>query len=449
MKRIAVWGSLGLLIWFAGHALVAPACLAEVTTTAVFSEPVVEGGTFRVTVGRWTLPDVPPAGHYRVKMLRSEICNSDRRVLAGTKTSALASRKVVLGHEGLGTIEKLPPGGGDRALGPGDLVVLLPHLVRGDDPMLKKGLPNLSPDMKHLGLHVDGVFADTMDFSGSNIFKIPDSDTVRKRLQNDRMYHDQMVMVEPLACVQRGYKLLAAQEYFRRGMIGSALVLGAGPMGVIHAIHLKKRFPGTAVDLYDIDPKRRNLARAVKNLKATVLEQHDPIRRYDLVVVATSSAEASTRDAVRLVKDNGVVLLFSGVDMRPDDPRPTVGPVDLETTHRREGSVRLMNHDVDGSPKSIAFLGTSGYVEADARSATAELHADLLLGDESVYRGVSTTVIRGLDSPKACDVSGRFHDAVFDRPAIVPLLRLYDESVQGDANVHNYLKIIVDHQPGR
>ena len=82
--------------------------LAEVTTTAAYSDPV-PGGKPKIKVGPWKLPDNPPAGNIRVKMLRSEICNSDRRVLAGTKISTVIQQKIVLGHEGIGVIENFGP----------------------------------------------------------------------------------------------------------------------------------------------------------------------------------------------------------------------------------------------------------------------------------------------------------------------------------------------------
>src|SRR5947207_2699972 len=77
---------------------------ADVHTTAVYSVPVPDHDP-QIVVGDWVLPDNPPPGFARVKMLRSEICNTDRRVMAGTKTADVASQKLVLGHEGIGIVE--------------------------------------------------------------------------------------------------------------------------------------------------------------------------------------------------------------------------------------------------------------------------------------------------------------------------------------------------------
>lgn len=419
--------------------------IAKVATLAVYSEPAAKGSTTRVAVGQWDLPDKPPAGFYRVKMLRSEICNTDRRVLAGTKRAELTRRKVVMGHEGIGRIHMLPTAGANANLHVGDLVVVAPHYVESNDPLLKRGLPNLSPRMKHTGIHMNGVFANLMDFPAYNIIKIPDADEMVKKVADPQIYYDQMVMIEPLSCVQRGYKLLQKQDYFKGGQIKNALILGSGPMGVIHALHLQNKYPEVDVDIFDVDPIRRNLAKNVPNSKAHVLESLDYDRHYDLVVTATSSESAATSNAIKLVKDNGVVLLFSGIDLKEGEAHPKVGPVDIEDVHRYEGSLRLMNHYVDGRTKSIYFLGTSGYVEDDFKSAIEELHEDLLAADKGIYRALSTTLIEGLNNKNTVDLSRRFHDAHFPSPALIHLLQVYNAAMKGDYNVHNYLKIFVRH----
>ncbi len=414
---------------------------ADVHTTAVYSVPVPDHDP-DIVVGDWVLPDTPAPGFARVKMLRSEICNTDRRVLAGTKTAEVAKEKLVLGHEGIGVVDR--SSSTSNAFAVGDLVVLEPHYVQPDDQMLKKGLPNLSPYMKHLGIHINGVFADLMDFSDYQIHKILAKDAFEK-LKDRSAFLDQLVMIEPLACVTRGYKLIQQQDFFNKANLTTALILGSGPMGMIHALHLQNKFPNVRVDMFDVDPTRRKLARNTPYLKAKVLDALPANVHYDLVVTATSSREASTDAAIHAVKNNGIILVFSGIDMKDGDPRPMVDSVDIESVHRREGVVRLVNHDVDGEIKAIYFVGTSGYVHGDFDSSIAELTEDFARGKTSLFHGVSTTVINGLKSPKAVDVSGRFHDVTFRGPALASLLRLYSPEQRGDENVHNYLKISVRH----
>lgn len=419
---------------------------AKFTTLALYSIPSdKDKATANCEVGQWELPDRPAKGFYRVKMIRSEICNTDRRVLAGTKRAEVSSRKVVMGHEGIGRIYQVPEGAERTDLKIGDLVVVGPHYVEANDPLLKKGLPNLSPSMKHTGIHINGVFANYMDFPEYTIMKIPDGDEMLKKVGNPETYFDQMVMIEPLSCVQRGYKLLTKQDYYQSQKINKALILGSGPMGVIHALHLQDQYPEISVDIFDIDPIRRELAKNVPMLKANVLDKLDYAKEYDLVVTATSSKSTAVHDAVTLVRDNGVILLFSGIDLREGEPHPKVAAIDIEDVHRYEGSVRLINQDLGTKRKSIYFLGTSGYVHDDFLSSMAELHKDLLRGEKSLFRGIATTTVVGLDNKVATDLSKHFHDAKFSTPALIQLLKVYDPKMQGDYNVHHYLKIFVRH----
>lgn len=419
---------------------------AEFSTLAVFSSPTEKAENTRVEVGQWYLPDKPAKGFYRVKMIRSEICNTDRRVLAGTKQAEVTQRKVVMGHEGIGRIYQTPERTTGTDLQIGDLVVVAPHYVDNNDESLKKGLPNLSPKMKHTGIHINGVFADYMDFPEYTIMKIPGSEELLKQVANPQTYYDEMVMIEPLACVQRGYTLLQKQDYFQPAQIKEVLILGSGPMGLIHALHIQDQYPSYQVDIFDIDPLRRNLAKNVPFLRAHVLEQLDYSKQYDLVVTATSSESASVHDAVSLVRNNGVILLFSGIDLKEGQAHPKVASVDIEDVHRYEGSVRLINQDFDNKRKSIYFLGTSGYVHDDFCSSIKELHKDLLLGDKAIFRGISTTTVLGLANKVATDLSLHFHDAKFSTPALVQLLKVYNPEMKGDYNVHNYLKIFVRHE---
>jgi threonine dehydrogenase-like Zn-dependent dehydrogenase len=315
--------------------------------------------------------------------------------------------------------------------------------VEKDDPMLYKGLPNLSKKMKHLGIHINGVFADYMDFPEYNVHKIEGAEQVLSKIKDKEQYYNQMVMMEPLACVQRGYKLLQKQDYFNMSMIKTVLIIGAGPMGVIHAVHLKNKYPNIKMEIYDIDPIRRKLAKNVKFIKPNIINQYDKAKEYDLVVNATSNSDANIRDSVKLVRNNGIILLFSGIDMQENEQHPLVGAVDMENVHRYEGSVRLINYDFGDNKKSIYFIGTSGYVTENVEDSIRELNEDFLRGEKSVYKDISTTQIKKLDSRTAVDISGNFQNAVFNEPAIIPLLKLYAPDMQGIENVHNYLKIII------
>src|SRR5437868_448358 len=82
---------------------------AEVYTDVVHSVPQPELGHASVGYGEWVLPQNPPKGYVRVEMACAQICHSDRRVLAGTKSADVLFRELILGHEGVGLISALSP----------------------------------------------------------------------------------------------------------------------------------------------------------------------------------------------------------------------------------------------------------------------------------------------------------------------------------------------------
>ncbi|CAF5045227.1 unnamed protein product, partial [Rotaria socialis] len=108
-----------------------------------------------------------------------------------------------------------------------------------------------------------------------------------------------------------GYKLLEKQNNFNIKTIKNVLILGAGPMGIIHAIHIQKIYPNLHITITDIDPIRRKLAKHIRNLKINVVDEdyfNNDIE-YDLIIVATSNRKANTIDSIRLIKNNGFILL--------------------------------------------------------------------------------------------------------------------------------------------
>ncbi|CAF3209611.1 unnamed protein product [Rotaria socialis] len=400
------------------------------------------------------LPSKPISGYCRVKLIRSQICNSDRRVLAGTKQSTI-NQSTVLGHEGIGIIEELSNNNKQNDLKIGDLVVLGPHFVEENDIYLKRGLPNLSCQMKHMGIHINGVFANKMDFPEYTLNKIIGANEIIQQTTNLNDYYDQMVLIEPLACVQRGYKLLEKQNNFNIKTIKNVLILGAGPMGIIHAIHIQKIYPNLHITITDIDPIRRKLAKHIRNLKINVVNEdyfNNDIE-YDLIIVATSNRKANTIDSIRLIKNNGFILLFSGIDMKETDSRPIIGGIDIETIHRYEYSVQLINYNIKPNgikTKSIYFIGTSGYVKEDFHTSIQELHDDFILDTQfRLYKNVITSMINKLNGYIVHDLTGIFHDITYNVPAIIPLLQLYNEDEtytdNSHFNVHNHLKILIRH----
>ncbi|MCG7394256.1 alcohol dehydrogenase catalytic domain-containing protein [Microvirga sp. ACRRW] len=112
---------------------------------------------------------VPAPGTARVRMKRFSVCETDRRVLRGTKSADLRPG-LVLGHEGVGIVEAVGPNVSPSLLG--SMCIILPHYFENSDEMELRGIGYLSRKMQHLGIHVDGVFTTQADLPVSCLYQV-------------------------------------------------------------------------------------------------------------------------------------------------------------------------------------------------------------------------------------------------------------------------------------
>lgn len=119
---------------------------------AVETRTVYEGGEVKL---KGFTPQPPAPGQVSLRVLRSSICQTDRRVLLGLKSNSLRDG-LILGHEGVGIVTSVGPGVSGRLLG--RVCSILPHYFNGDDALENMGMGYLSAAMQHLGIHVDGCF---------------------------------------------------------------------------------------------------------------------------------------------------------------------------------------------------------------------------------------------------------------------------------------------------
>ena len=146
--------------------------------------------------------------------------------------------------------------------------------------------------------------------------------------------------MEPFACVLRGQNALA----IRPGEV--VLVMGAGPIGVMHTKLAKARGAGRVIVSEPLADRRAQAPRmgadrvvdpAHEDLQAAVLEESDG-RGADVVIVA-APAHAAQEAALQLAAIGGRINFFGGL---PKD-RPTIstrfqpGPLQGAGRHRNHG----------------------------------------------------------------------------------------------------------------
>ncbi len=230
----------------------------------------------------------------------------------------------VLGHEFAGTVElsavdELPPG---------TPVAVCPGAPCDTCRACRAGRANLCRERQVLGYDVPGAMAE--------LVAVP-ADWVRT---GGIVTLDPAVPIERGALVEPLHTVLNGQDQVRIPPGAAVLVLGLGPIGVLHAAVVHSA--GGRVLGVDPDPAR--VSRAASILGEPNVDWMDEtwINRarprvagggFDVVIVAVGSPRA-VATAIELVERGGQVLAFAGL---PPDAR-TVG-LDMNDLHYRQLSV--------------------------------------------------------------------------------------------------------------
>jgi threonine dehydrogenase-like Zn-dependent dehydrogenase len=388
----------------------------------------------------------PQAEQVLVSMTACGICGTDIRAAAGNKhSSASAHNHVTLGHEGVGRV--MAVGGKITHLKRGDCVVILPH-VR---PPQKLDIypigseASINPisigryQTQHMGWDIDGCFADSMLVSAENLVRIDPAYLHQAKMLAPELGEAIFALVEPMLCTLTAYMLIEEHLHKlgrRRLAAGRALVIGCGPIGILHALILQKR--GFAVWIMDNQAKRAQLGQWLLNNQVHVFHPEQQTRKckFGLVMVAASSAEA-IKTGESLVQNKGILYLFAGLNRAERETQDQEHVLSYEQLHRNAKgmltTLRLTTADGPVEEKSVLYLGHSGYYQAHADDAIAEVatNADTL-------SRIVTGVIRGWTS--AC-IEARFPvgndwTTKDGSPAILSVLN-------GANPRHNHCKLLV------
>jgi L-iditol 2-dehydrogenase len=295
------------------------------------------------------VPAIGP-GEILVKVHSAGICGTDLRILHGNHRMYPAGTIRIPGHEVAGTIADLS---GDVAdLRVGQLVFCAPNTGCGHCRQCIRGQNNLCANYEALGVTVDGGFAEFVRIAANSV------------RQGNVMPLDNGVdpavaaLMEPFACVVRGQNALSIQP----GEI--VLVMGAGPIGVMHARLAKARGAGRIIVSEPLPDRRAQAAsmgadRVVdpgsQDLAAAVMAESAG-RGADVVIVA-APVHVAQEAAIQLAAIGGRINFFGGL---PKD-RPTAS-IDSNSIHYKE----------------LVVTGTTACSTADCRQAADILAAGLV-----------------------------------------------------------------------
>lgn len=253
----------------------------------------------------------PVAGTVKVDVEWCGICGSDlAEYAAGPVSIRTAARPhplsgehlpLTMGHEFAGTISAV--GDGVDPARVGERVTINPLLSDGTCDACVSGQPQLCPQLGFIGLSGGGGgFADAVVVRSEAAHRLPDGvDT------------DVGALVEPLAVGWHGITISDG------GVGDSALVLGAGPIGLATVLGLRARGFGSVI-VSEPSASRRALARGM-GATATVDPTADDVVAQVLaatggtgVDVAFDAAgnDATPTTALRAVRARGTVVNLAG-----------------------------------------------------------------------------------------------------------------------------------------
>jgi threonine dehydrogenase-like Zn-dependent dehydrogenase len=314
-----------------------------------------------------------------VRVRQVGICGTDREICAfHYGQPPPGSDALVLGHEALG--EVLDVGPGVEALKPGDLVALTVRRPCTEErcEACRAGRQDfcVSGHFRERGIkEMDGFMTERVVEQERYLVRVP------------KVLADVGVLVEPLSIAAKAAvdldRVLLRFPWERTGL--RALVLGAGPIGLLAAMMLTARNLDTVV--YSLEPSDSPRARLVGSIGAryaSAAETKLPElsargHRFDVMFEAVGTARVAFA-AINELEPNGVCIL-SGV---PGASRPI--EIDLDTIMR---NIVLRNQ---------VLFGTVNASRAAFEASVRQLEQFMALFPESV-RGLITERVPLTEAP--------------------------------------------------
>jgi 6-hydroxycyclohex-1-ene-1-carbonyl-CoA dehydrogenase len=214
------------------------------------------------------------------------------------------SPPVILGHEISGTV--VERGRNVTEVDKGDRVLLPVYFTCGKCPSCRTGRENLCYDMKILGNHVDGGFAEYVKGPSKDMFILP----------SEISLEDACIITD---CMTTPYHALVHRAHLSPGE--AVAIIGCGNIG-INAVQLAAAM-GAAVIGVDVHEKRRELALklgALDTLDGSAEIVADEVKRLtmggaDVVVDCAGTAE-SVKSAYECLRVGGRLIIVGA----PPDP---------------------------------------------------------------------------------------------------------------------------------
>lgn len=233
-----------------------------------------------------------------IKVEVTGLCRTDLKLIRVGHRDLVLPR--IPGEEVIGTV--CNTGGKMKNIEAGSRVYVYPGVWCGVCPACLKGAKNLCRDMRIMGFHRDGGFAEYVIAPAQSIIPVP-----------ERLSADLAIFAEPLSCC------LNALELARLGKKETIGIWGAGPAGTLLA--RAARAIGAEPFTIDPDERRRKIAGGIFS---------PGNRKFDVCIIAVGSTQAY-REALAAMKPRGRLVVFSGLHPSDDEL-----PVSFNQLHYHE-----------------------------------------------------------------------------------------------------------------
>lgn len=360
-------------------------------------------GRKEVAMVEHAAPQITADDHVKVRALEVGICGTDKEICTFVYGSPPSGYDyLILGHESLGEVVEV--GSAVRGLKPGDLVV----------PSVRRPCPHESCQPCQEDLQ---DFCATGDFTERGIkerhgymteFYVDHAEFLNFVPASLR---EIAVLVEPLTVAEKGlaqvWKTQARLPWIvsddpinQPGKGLNAVVLGAGPVGILGAMTLKAR--GFKTYVYSRSKKPNPKAELVESFGVEYISSEEVsvddlaahVGNIDLVYEAIGVSKVSFQ-VMRVLGQNGV-FVFTGIPA----PKPSI-PVEADAIMRNivlknQAIVGTVNADKAAFENAIKDLGIFLQRWPDAIKKvitgryTVDHYRDLLLGDKSGIKNVIT-----------------------------------------------------------
>jgi L-iditol 2-dehydrogenase len=245
-------------------------------------------------VGGFELADVPAPepgpGEALVRVSVTGLCRTDLKVVRHGHRDLTLPR--VPGEEVVGQVVALgDPDEGPFA--PGDRVYVYPGVWCGECPSCRRGAENLCRQMRIMGFHRDGGFAEYVAAPLQSLIRVPEG-----------LVDEEAVFAEPLSCCLNALEL---------GRVGEGDVLGvwgAGPAGTL--LSRAGALRGAEVIVVEPDEHRRDFLVSAPGAPPQVSGHESAPVPLDVAVVAVGDP-AAYEAAIAALAPRGRLVVFSGL----------------------------------------------------------------------------------------------------------------------------------------